>query len=198
MAAPIVVPFNFNPASTSIKAASYTIPTGKYAKIYNTGVWLSDSLGANPTTQTKASPSIQIDGEPIPSSLYLQVTATSSTVATRTITYPNVEINSANIYAFASSNQASNPLNVSITRFAGSTLTATGAGSSGNASDSNASFTSTVIFQIAAAIISATTYTGRVYIENSEKKDFWIPSGTVITIPLGAGRYILEEYNQIS
>jgi hypothetical protein len=35
MAAPIVLPFNNNPASTSIKTAAYTIPSGKYARVKN-------------------------------------------------------------------------------------------------------------------------------------------------------------------
>ena len=198
MSSKVLIPFNNNPASTSVKTASYTIPAGKYAKIYNTGVWLNDSLGANPTTATKLSPSIQIDGKTIPSSLYLQVTATSSTAATRTITYPNVEINTQNIYAFASSNQTSNPLNVSITRFGNATFTVTAAAASVSSTDNTSNFTSSVVFQIAAAVIGSTTYTARVSIENSEKKDFWLPSGTVITVPIGTGRYILEEYNNIS
>jgi hypothetical protein len=35
MAAPIVIPFNNNPSSISSKTASYTIPTGKYARVGN-------------------------------------------------------------------------------------------------------------------------------------------------------------------
>jgi hypothetical protein len=33
MSATLVVPFNFQPSSVSVKTASYTIPAGKYAKV---------------------------------------------------------------------------------------------------------------------------------------------------------------------
>lgn len=33
MSSALVVPFNFQPESTSVRTSSYTIPTGKYAKV---------------------------------------------------------------------------------------------------------------------------------------------------------------------
>ena len=197
MASRLIIPFNNCPSSTAVRTASYTIPSGKYAKIYNTGVWLSDSLGANPATQTKSFPSVQIDGAAISGSLYLHVTASSSTVATRTITYP-VDINSQNIFASAQTSQSAQTLNMSINRFAGAVLTASAAATTVTATETIASYASSIQFQIVATNTVSTNFIGRVSIENSEKKDFWIPSGTVITIPIGTGRYILEEYNNIS
>jgi hypothetical protein len=35
MSAPFIIPFDNNPASTSIKTTSYTIPAGKYARVQN-------------------------------------------------------------------------------------------------------------------------------------------------------------------
>jgi outer membrane lipoprotein SlyB len=34
MSAPFIVPFNFQPVSVSVKTGSYTIPSGKYARVY--------------------------------------------------------------------------------------------------------------------------------------------------------------------
>jgi hypothetical protein len=198
MSAPFIIPFNNNPASTSIKTASYTIPAGKYAKIYGANIYISEALGANPATQTRLSPSFQIDGQVISSNLHITITATSSTTGTRTITYPSVENISDNIYVSSSTNNTNNILSFSLLRYSRDTILVTANGTTTTATDLTPSFTSSMIFQISTSVTNATTYTAKASIKNNESKDFWIPSGTVISIPLGTAKYIIEEYNQIS
>jgi hypothetical protein len=40
MSAPMIIPFNFQPILTAITASSYTVPAGKYAKVYLSGAIL--------------------------------------------------------------------------------------------------------------------------------------------------------------
>jgi hypothetical protein len=50
MSAPFVIPFNFKPSGVSVKTASYTIPSGKYAQVYvecdSGGIFTIDGVGA--------------------------------------------------------------------------------------------------------------------------------------------------------
>jgi hypothetical protein len=55
MSAPFFIPFNFQPASVSVKTASYTIPAGRYAyvvaNVEGTGTFTIDAATALRSTQ---------------------------------------------------------------------------------------------------------------------------------------------------
>lgn len=198
MAAPIVIPFNNNPASSSVRSASYTIPAGKYAYFTAGYIYFSESLGTNPATQTRTAPLITVDGVSIDHDILLNVTATNTAVSTRTITYNLGLQSSENRYVYSSSPSTAASFTISLNCLYGETNTAAGSNSTVVTTSNTFGLVNTLTMTITGALSNSINLTARVNIGCINKTKSWLPSGTVIAVTNGTASYRLEEYNQIS
>jgi hypothetical protein len=204
MAAPIVVPFNFNPASTTIKTASYTIPSGKYALVTQSEIGyvnlgaLSTSNASATKTFTDSEIFIQINGANYctATQYFLQATIidTNGASGTQTWTYtynfptyfnPRI-VNCTGVFNSGSGTLSAN------TFFSGTAST--------NILNLNAidQTFDAIRFQYSAGdfITANVTFRARI-VTNTNQQGFWAKAGDVITIPSGA--YLcVQEFNQIS
>jgi len=204
MAAPIIIPFDNNPASTSIKTTSYTIPNGKFARV-------RDMSG-----------DLTLDNNPV----YFILTTKSVTTSSNQYTYfyyIDNEVHDFVIFSCSSTiSNAGNLLNLYST--AGCINSADNTLSSIQVStvSSNASFTGNRTIKYfygnrniplsygaltaAAAPIrtlgswsvllsrSSGTVGFSLQLCKSVLEEFWIPSGSV----LSGTKYLVTEYNNIS
>lgn len=179
----MIVPFNFQPSSVSVKTASYTIPAGKYAKVqcYFTG---SGSTTAATYTQQSATvngTSVLWEGFRVNRSLSASLVS---------FTFPSTASGSASIgykSFFAPSNglvvlinsyeilNASSAINTFIqTNISGGENASLGEGTNSGVKTLNISFTPL-----------------------RQSFESWVPAGTVLS---GTGTYAwyIEEFNMIS
>jgi hypothetical protein len=172
MSAPFIIPFNFQPVSTSVKTASYTIPAGKYARVkpLRADFTLNGvSLGVTAINIVSVSGSIaSLSVSPLSGSVLISHTieiTTGSVSATGTI--------------FTGTGS---PAVGTISRtFIGSTTAAIAIPVAG------------VAFSIS-VLCAATANYSVTHASFSEPPDsFWIPSGV-----LTGSMYIVEEYNNIT
>lgn len=191
MPAPIVIPFNFNPVTTTVKTGSYTIPAGKYAKVTPVGAkMLIDGVSIYPSVTISMTGTAVAIGATTSDSMVLNmknmfleslsITQTrSGTAASSNATFAFYDFGTRELIYSVTKTYALNTLNytplvqcVSDSSTVALNVTAAGSGTSGTVTSScNATF----------------------YVKN-DTGFIWVPSGAV----LNGNNYIVEEYNQIS
>lgn len=198
MSAPFVIPFNNCPSSVSVKTASYTIPSGKYAKIKKVNSTLSTSgLNALNVALTKTFSelelSLSVDGLPYD---YFNarcsgtVTRTTSGAASYTINLPLSYVSElSSVCAIGGTAPTSSSF-----RWAGTAVTSL-------AVAGFMSFIGPINQFVASVSVAASgSFTNIFDFEICYKnivEDFWLPSGSVVSCPVGCA-FIVTEYNQIS
>lgn len=199
MAAPIVLPFNNNPASTTIKTASYTVPTGKYAYFIPYSCALNESLGLNPGTQTRTSPAILLNGEQVQHSVQLNSQHQSSIIGgTRTITYNfnKLFFSSGVLFAGVTAGSTANTTTVTLRTMSGASYATAATASEKILSIQGCTSSLTIVVAMTSG--STSTNVGGIDLICPQVTPLWIPSGSVITVPAGVANYLLIEYNNIS
>ncbi len=181
MAAPFIVPFNFQPPSApTIRTTNYTIPSGKYARIvdlygdttFNT---VANSYDIALFNQTSTQNTLQnfVYANPVGCSYY-----------TFTITFNAAGANIVNISTAVdqATGQPSSQLRTLRSGSGGGTTT----------HSSIAYLSPLLCVQTSTNIGTTITVITRLWI--GSKGDMWVPSGTVIS----GTTYQVQEYNMIS
>jgi len=170
MAAPFIVPFNFQPDSTTIKTTSYTVPSGKYANItvYYEGTETQTATGANLTLNNRT---ITLNSSVIfiPPSYGFTI-FDLSTVAGYTVTFPRTCRFSARGMGFSFQGVA-----------VASSIVDVGGVSNNVTTDPS----------------TQGSLSGIIFGDMGESRNFWAKSGDIIS---GSGnwRAMVTEYNMIS
>jgi hypothetical protein len=209
MASPIIIPFDNNPISTTVKSASYTIPAGKYAKItvqdeaYDPVSTLAYSIVNTSSTFTLLNTDI---GLCINGSLYFLYSfkvqldiSTTVQSAQRNLTV-NLPANYVNYTGYATWSLISNAGFLGGDGIYVFKIKETDHVDVGSFAYGSGRLTS-LLLRTTKQNASGTTAM-RAVIQNTRTdvntvSPIWVPSGTVISCP-SFGRYIVEEYNQIS
>jgi hypothetical protein len=200
MSSRVFVPFDNNPTSVSTKNSSYTVPAGKYAKIsilpigyVNLGSFTTTNTSATKTF-TEAEIFMQINGIStyMASQYYFQgsITDSNGNSSSSSFTYyfnfpsifrPKMIVNSSSLpTAVAAVTLIDGTSHISI-------LNTT---------------TQTLFDALSFSLSSGSFFTGTAIFKNkitteSNFQQFWVSSGSVITVPSGF-YYQVEEYNAIS
>ena len=169
MAAPIVVPFNNNPAGVSVKTASYTIPAGKYAQVYvecdSGGIFTLNAVSA------------------VVTAAFLSVDQLATSTTTYTTPAGYMSIVSAYGGAAGSFNINSNGFNTT----AATTYT----------NSYNLGPAGTMLINGGAGATAAVQGVAMPSNASNRQATFWIPTGTVIS-GSGNWKAVVQEFNIIS
>jgi hypothetical protein len=200
MSAPLVIPFNFQPVQTVVTNASYTVPSGKYAKIvafFTAGRSVSvNATNLVPATTNDSIKYITLNGSNILMEKVINVTLTAARTTlngSTTATY--------NLTGFYGANST-----YSITTYVSSTVTTspfpsnpTSGVTSGTFSFSGTAFATCAVGG-SAANPSITAILGLSNSTLSDKIEFWAKAGDVITATASSAPFsiIYTEYNNIS
>jgi len=183
MAAPIVVPFNNNPASISIKTASYTIPAGKYAIVSPKSAFFTlngvDVFSIDQSfsyTETSASAVIRYF---VSDGAFSFITSISGT-RTGNTSAGSVTLSAGSTNSFTSSGYTSLNRTLNGTSSASNIQIPTGTLYVSSSNSNSGLYTWTI------------NVTGKIL--QTKVTDLWVPSGSV----LAGNNYIVTEYNQIS
>lgn len=198
MASKIVIPFDNNPVSTTVRSGSYTIPAGRYAKVrLGVGFW-SLSLGtlsSNTTrTVTDAESCLLINSTVVAGyGGYVAFIARRTNEGTVTVT---VQLKSfyeghfVNRVSLGSNMQGTASIltdsNAVVSRTSNGVVTFSGAANQFGGTISTSQFFPS----------GQNDYECRV-IYNRDTSEFWCPTGSVIQSPSGCS-YIVELYNIVS
>lgn len=170
MTAPLVVPFNFNPTSVSVRTSSYTIPAGRYAKVFadcdSGGIFTINGVNALVTFA------------------FLNVDQTASSGVTYTV--PSGYVASVSAIQSAGSVNLSVNANLNETLAVSRYSTIFSIGPSGTMSLSNIGGGSYCVQ--GSAVPSGPT---------NRAAEFFLPTGTVIS-GTGNWRAVVMEFNNIS
>jgi hypothetical protein len=180
MASRLIVPFDNNPASTSVKTSSYTVPVGKYAKVSTLSAFFSiDSVQIYPTGSASVS----------------APTGTNTTI-TRPIT-PGAYIFSATFTRGGGGSNA-NSGSYGFGSFETQVVTTSSASRTTNGTSQLLTGYSEApaIWLSATAGINGTAATAVswYFVPVGAATTFWVKTGTV----LNGNSYVVEEYNAIS
>lgn len=179
----LVVPFDNNPVSTTIKTTSYTIPAGKYARVKplyadftlnGTTMFMSQSI----STAAVASGATVTNSAGFTAEAGSVITGGFLTQSLNGLTSSN-----GGIYLGTSTNVA---LATASRTTAGTTSLTTPLAIAG-----------TTFFLYAYSSSSGTSTTtvgGTLWVFAGKSTEFWLPSGSVLT----GSKYLVEEYNVIS
>jgi hypothetical protein len=180
MASPLIIPFDNNPVSASVKTTSYTIPSGKFARVY---------VAAHSGGTMSINGVIAVDTDP-----FLNVDVSTATNAVFTYTVPvgyafypatfGQTSGFAHTGYLNGNTAASFPVPVTS---ASAQVTGMAIGPSGTIS-MNYNATSTTRQLAGLAVPSNKTHA---------EVEFFLPAGTVIT-GAGSWRAVVQEYNAIS
>lgn len=183
MSAPFVIPFNHNPASTTIKTASYTVPSGKYVRV------------------NCLNPFLTVNG--VDTHKIMTATLAVTAAATVTASYPLPEYSFISSYSITRSGSASGASTITVSQKSENETatwdeflqTRSAIGTSSGTNITVGSSRAFLFFNNISGNVSATgSSTITIFYANNLIKDIWFPSGTV----LNGFSFIVEEYNQIS
>jgi len=190
MAAPFIIPFNFQPASApSLKTTSYTIPSGKYAQI-------EDIYGDSTINGNNTSYDVVLHNQSQPASTlstyYYQVPRFSKYITFNfSITVSNasnyVQIRSAE-YGYSGTTWTPNVTGTLRFLWNGAGTTTTGFDKIPNYGNGYLQ----VQMWNNTATVNAVSCSTRFW--NSTDTTYWVPSGTV----LSGSSYLVTEFNMIS
>lgn len=202
MSAPFIVPFNFQPVSTTIKTASFTVPAGKYGLIKMLVFTLVDTtytLAANTSgtkTVTEDECMLFINGVsaiayPYAISSVVNISS-NGTLRSATIQMPAsyglCQIAIRQVASTTGTPSGSCAIQYNTTTIVTAALN-TGAAGIGNCTLNS--------YQNGSSSTFSSTVTQAFSPLNYSQSDAWVKSGDVITIPTG-GKFIFTEYNMIS
>lgn len=177
------IPFNHQPDSISIKTSSYTIPSGKYARVVVTDTesdFTIDSVVAIDQTTFDGSFSLGAGGT--------KFTNTSPHTLKGSVSLPNGA--SITIYAADASNTAAalfNPNTGAAMIFAGTTSTPSSSGLEVVLQPNH-------VIYISSPSGGGTGYYSLRAATQPSTNEFWVPAGT----DLDGSRYIVELYNELT
>ena len=183
MSSKVLIPFNNNPASTSVKNASYTIPAGKYAHIA-TYIGNLTIDGANVIPLDSISASFSTPGNTLTTRSYDPHFSKGIYITTHTLAASNNTTVSIS-YGLASNN--------SLISFSTATRSTTGT----TTTTVNDYFHGENWFVSASNqgnLAAGSTLTWVLNFYPFQDFSFWVKSGTV----LNGANYLVTEYNQIS
>ncbi|MCS6281473.1 MAG: hypothetical protein HUM72_12645 [Dolichospermum sp.] len=176
MAAPFLIPFNYQPFSTSVKTSSFTIPSGRYAKVVPSradftinGVSLSSTEQAVITVSGTGSSTYQIYVQPNTMLAQVQLSQTGTGSCTGSLTVGASVVTPAAQLSRSSAGTSTQNFNYDM----GSSLYTLYVAVTGGSP--SVSFTVT-------------------YLKILSGQDIWVPAGTV----LAGSLFTVTEYNSIS
>ena len=190
MAAPFIVPFNFQPASApSLKTTSYTIPAGKYAQI-------EDTYGDSTVNGNNTSYDVILHNQSQPTgigvSYYYQIPRFAKYI---TFNYSVLTSNASNTiqsstgdYGYSGTTWTANATGTTRTIWSGAGTTSTGFSKEPNY---GADYLRIFMFNNTAVTNTVSCIT-RFWV--SPNSTYWVPSGTV----LNGSSYLVTEFNMIS
>jgi hypothetical protein len=181
MASRLIVPFDFNPASTTIKTSSYTVPAGKYARIVPYSGILLNSVATTPTYTVSGSGTTSITSIDV-------FSGTGSYVAyTLTKTAAGSQPRSLTMYTlFPDGATAGTTFQTGVTTLFSTTTPGSSTGTVFIPAGMH--FRASVGGNIGQAVSYSLVVT------KVETEPFWVKSGDIID----GNRFLVEEYNAIS
>jgi len=192
MSSPIVIPFNFQPVTTSVKTANYTIPTGRYARVIPSFPSIATTTVAN-TNLTIPSVSFGINGEIL--SRGESIGRITSLNAARTITVP-----SSGYVEFLTISPTGSATQASITNIdglaVGQNLNSPAAGSFGTWATIPFIRGGTITITNILSSPNILIHFRPTLAQRREGAYFWLNSGDIINLSNASA--FVEEYNQIS
>jgi hypothetical protein len=184
MSAPIVVPFNYQPVSTTVQVASYTIPAGKYARVLAE----CDSGGTitiGGVTAVSTSPFVNVNVLNNTNATYNVPTGYKFTVGSMGASggAPSGYLNGNTNTVYNQGGAGLATVGMAVLGAAGATV-----GPGGSASAITASAATNACRLAGLAEPSNATH---------RQAEFWLPAGAVLN-GTGSWRAIVSEYNAIS
>lgn len=181
MSAPLVVPFNFQPVSVSVKTSAYTIPAGSYALVKTNSAFFSiDAVNVYPSFTIATSAATASTGTKfalVDGLVYVHT-------ASLTVASANANGNSGS-YGFGTDATGATAI-ASVSR----TSNGTSAISAGSVPASYLYISCT-----SGAAGPTTSATASFYASSaSSQTEFWVPSGT----DLDGNNYVVMLYNEIT
>jgi hypothetical protein len=177
MSAPFIIPFNFQPVTTSVKTSSYTVPAGKYAKV------------------VPSRADFTINGSSLSSSESATVVASGSSATTFQIyVQANSLLTQITLVQLGASNNTTGSISVGaqvVTPVASLSRTSTGTSTQSYSYEMGSSLYT--LYASSTAVSGSATFTVN-YSKIFSAQEIWVPSGTV----LAGTMYSVTEYNTIS
>lgn len=202
MSAPFFLPFNFQPASSTVKTGDFTIPSGKYGLIVNLGIPVTGTAYAPGTNNsgtksvTEAECFLHLNGSPLFSMPYT-ITSTvnissNATSRTATVTMP-LSYGLAEVAMSQSASTGGSPsggvlIAVNGVSYTSGSLNGALVGSGNSSINSYQNSTSSTYSSTVISLFSPLINVFR---------EAWVKGGDIITAPSDA-KYLFVEYNEIT
>lgn len=196
MSSRILIPFDNNPVSVSVKTASYTVPSGKYALIAPLFGIQSYALNAanvaSTKTFTESEVSLLVNSEPF-YHFPFTVSGTVSRSVAGTASYSfNIPLELSYFHYVFIASQTGGATTTANSRVNGAVVA--------SQPEDNWSIRESFVVsvQTSGTIVPAGTSVYSLFINpETERNNLWVTSGTVLSCPIGC-RYSVTEYNVIS
>lgn len=203
MSSPIVVPFNFQPAETSIKTSNYTIPAGRYARVSIVTGLGSVAVGphsSNNATFSRPVGFLRLNNISILTNDFSLTSLNNSSPETFTLNFGSpvdlCGLFSLGVNSYQSNGAASLQVNLTSGGWT-NVVSVVIADALSNSLAFNSFNQVNGIRVVKPAGFAAYTLTGSYTKQNNVfNTDFFVPSGSVLTA--SGVRYLVQEFNQIS